>query len=115
LLDLRQAATRSATGSSLQCGVSCGFTVFIGFPAQATASEAALSRRFRVRRNNFPACAFAKQGALFRRAVGHKNSIKGPRRQRQRLRGSAMNSFTAIVSILAAAAAVTFAITAYVN
>jgi hypothetical protein len=29
--------------------------------------------------------------------------------------GNAMNSFTAIVSILAAAAAVTFAITAYVN
>jgi hypothetical protein len=39
-----------------------------------------------------------------------------PLRQRKaKGRGSAMNSFAAIVSILAAAAAVTFAITAYVN
>jgi hypothetical protein len=34
---------------------------------------------------------------------------------RPKAEGSVMNSFTAIVSILAAAAAVTFAITAYVN
>ena len=43
------------------------------------------------------------------------NSGMERRRQSQKAEGSAMNSFTAIVSILAAAAAVTFAITAYVN
>jgi hypothetical protein len=43
-----------------------------------------------------------------------KNSQTGPAGNAKG-RGSAMNSFTAIVSILAAAAAVTFAITAYVN
>jgi hypothetical protein len=37
------------------------------------------------------------------------------RRPTPEAEGNAMNSFTAIVSILATAAAVTFAITAYVN
>ncbi|WP_281931825.1 hypothetical protein [Methylocystis iwaonis] len=40
---------------------------------------------------------------------------KKPSTAKQQAEGSAMNSFAAIVSILAAAAAVTFAITAYVN
>jgi hypothetical protein len=40
---------------------------------------------------------------------------KATRGRRRKAEGSAMNAFAAIVSILAAAAAVTFAITAYVN
>jgi hypothetical protein len=48
-------------------------------------------------------------------ALRFKVLTRGAPPARLQAEGSAMNSFAAIVSILAAAAAVTFAITAYVN
>jgi hypothetical protein len=63
----------------------------------------------------FPPCVFLKAGALFRRNDGQELRKRSAAGESHKAEGSAMNSFTAIVSILAAAAAVTFAITAYVN
>jgi hypothetical protein len=67
-----------------------------------------------LRRNNFSRLRLCETGCVIssrRRSELQKGAPPG----KPKAEGSVMNSFTAIVSILAAAAAVTFAITAYVN